>query len=75
MRAFPAARVNDIAQAFALAEELGLAPIKDVALEGGDTVPTVADPIGLSATPPAYALPPPTLGEHDDEIRGWLAEE
>ena len=63
----PCAPVNDIAEALALAEELGLAPVRDA---GG--TPTVADPIELSETPPAYERRPPGLGEHDGEIRGWL---
>ncbi|AKU10090.1 L-carnitine dehydratase/bile acid-inducible protein F [Azoarcus sp. CIB] len=32
------------------------------------TVPLVANPMKLSATPPDYRLPPPMLGEHTDEI-------
>ena len=63
----PCAPVNDIAQALALAEELGLAPVRDA---GG--TPTVTNPIGLSETPAAYERPPPRLGEQEGEIRGWL---
>ena len=32
------------------------------------TVPLVANPMKLSATPPDYRLPPPMLGEHTNEI-------
>ncbi len=64
----PCAPVNDIAAALELAENLGLAPVRDA---GG--TPTVADPIELSETPPAYERHPPALGEHDAEIRAWLA--
>jgi len=52
----PCGPINDLAQAFALAESLGLDPIIDV---GG--VPTVAHPIRLSKTPAEYRLPPPPL--------------
>lgn len=52
----PCGPINDIAQAFALAERLGLAPVATA----GDT-PTVANPIRLSETPATYRLGPPTL--------------
>lgn len=52
----PCGPINDLAQAFALAQSLGLDPIIDV---GG--VPTVAHPIRLSKTPAEYRLPPPPL--------------
>jgi crotonobetainyl-CoA:carnitine CoA-transferase CaiB-like acyl-CoA transferase len=52
----PCGPVNDLAQAFALAERLGLDPV----VELGDTK-TVASPIRLSETPVTYRLPPPTL--------------
>ena len=53
----PCGPINTIAQAFALAEQLGLDPI---ALADGH--PGVANPISLSQTPPTYRLPPPALG-------------
>jgi crotonobetainyl-CoA:carnitine CoA-transferase CaiB-like acyl-CoA transferase len=52
----PCGPVNDLAQAFDLAERLGLNPV----VELGDTK-TVASPIRLSETPVSYRLPPPTL--------------
>ena len=42
--------------------------------EGDAAVPSVRNPIRLSATPADYRLPPPGLDEHGDEIRRWLAE-
>ncbi len=37
------------------------------------SVPLVANPIRLSATPVQYRQAPPTLGEHTDEVlRDWL---
>jgi crotonobetainyl-CoA:carnitine CoA-transferase CaiB-like acyl-CoA transferase len=50
--------VNDVGEAFALAERLGLDP--------------VADPIALSATPAGYRLAPPALGQHTAEVLRWL---
>jgi len=57
----PAGEVNDIAQAFALAERLGLAPVVQVPGEGGRTALGTRNPIGLSATPPDYRSAPPPL--------------
>ncbi|MEZ5667300.1 MAG: CaiB/BaiF CoA-transferase family protein [Alphaproteobacteria bacterium] len=41
---------------------------------GGDgTAPLIGNPLKLSATPVAYRRPPPTLGQHSDEVLGdWL---
>jgi crotonobetainyl-CoA:carnitine CoA-transferase CaiB-like acyl-CoA transferase len=36
-------------------------------------VPSVRNPITFSTTPAGYRLPPPTLDEHGDELRRWLA--
>lgn len=64
-----------MAGAFALAEDLGLSP--RVQMEGdkggGDRIDLVANPIGLSATPPTYRTRPPRLGEHTGQVRDWLA--
>ena len=64
----PCGLVNDVGEAFALADRLGLGPVTDA---GG--VPQVANPIGLSATPASYRLAPPALGEHTAELLRWLA--
>jgi crotonobetainyl-CoA:carnitine CoA-transferase CaiB-like acyl-CoA transferase len=56
----PAGAVNDLGEAFAYAEELGLEPRVDVGGTGRQ-VPSVSSPIGLSATPVSYRLPPPQL--------------
>jgi crotonobetainyl-CoA:carnitine CoA-transferase CaiB-like acyl-CoA transferase len=56
----PAGAVNDLGEAFAYAEELGLQSRVEV---GGleRRVPTVPSPISLSATPVTYRLAPPHL--------------
>jgi crotonobetainyl-CoA:carnitine CoA-transferase CaiB-like acyl-CoA transferase len=66
----PAGPINDVGAAFAFAEELGLAPAVET-----DGVRTVRSPMTLSATPAEVRRRPPRLGEHDAEIRGWLAGE
>jgi crotonobetainyl-CoA:carnitine CoA-transferase CaiB-like acyl-CoA transferase len=63
----PAGPINDVEQAFALAEDLGLDPIDET-----DGVRTVRSPLRLSATPARIARRPPRLGEHDAELRAWL---
>ncbi|HEY0717181.1 MAG TPA: CoA transferase [Streptosporangiaceae bacterium] len=60
--------INDVQGGIELAERLGLDP---VALAGD--IPTVRNPIRLSATPPRYDLPPPALNADGDAIRAWLA--
>ncbi len=60
----PCGPINDVAEAVALATELGLAPVVDA---GG--TPTLANPIGLSATPVTYRLSPPELGADAQEVR------
>jgi crotonobetainyl-CoA:carnitine CoA-transferase CaiB-like acyl-CoA transferase len=55
----PAGVVNDIAAAFALARELGLAPLIEIARGDGSAIELTRNPIGLSATPAVYRSPPP----------------
>jgi crotonobetainyl-CoA:carnitine CoA-transferase CaiB-like acyl-CoA transferase len=68
----PCGPVNDIAKAFAFAADLGLRPVVGIG-EGDRHVELVANPIGLSGSPPDYRLPPPRLGEHTAQLRHWLA--
>ncbi|MFD8733371.1 CaiB/BaiF CoA transferase family protein [Streptomyces sp. NPDC059618] len=68
----PCGPVNDLAQAFDLAERLGLGPRATVTGPDGAPMDLVANPIGLSATPPRYEHRPPRLGEHTEDIRTWL---
>nr|WP_308798710.1 CoA transferase [Agromyces protaetiae] len=55
----PAGLVHDVAEAIAFAESLGLDSVVDL-----DGRRSIADPIGMSATPPSYRTPPPALDEH-----------
>ncbi|MDQ0894734.1 CaiB/BaiF CoA transferase family protein [Agromyces ramosus] len=59
----PAGLVNDVAEAIAFAESLGLEPVAQT-LAGAQRSRTIANPIGLSGTPAAYRTPPPSLDEH-----------
>jgi crotonobetainyl-CoA:carnitine CoA-transferase CaiB-like acyl-CoA transferase len=70
----PAGAVNNIAEAFAFAAQLGLQPIRNT--EDGDSRlgRQVASPINLSATPVSYRTRAPLLGEHSCDIRSWLAK-
>jgi crotonobetainyl-CoA:carnitine CoA-transferase CaiB-like acyl-CoA transferase len=65
----PAGPINDVGEAFAFAEALGLEPWVDV-----DGVRTVRPVTTLSATPASVRRRPPRLGEHDAEIRAWLTD-
>lgn len=68
----PCGPVNDLAQAFDLAERLGLAPRATLTGPDGGPMDLVANPIGLSSTPPRYERRPPRLGEHTEDITAWL---
>ena len=59
--------INDIRGGVELAEDLGLEPV----VMAGD-VPTIRNPIRMSATPARYDLAPPDLDADGDEIRAWL---
>jgi crotonobetainyl-CoA:carnitine CoA-transferase CaiB-like acyl-CoA transferase len=64
----PSGLVNDVGEAIALADRLGLEPV--VALGASRTI---ASPIGLAATPAAYLTPPPRLDR--DAGADWLPRE
>jgi crotonobetainyl-CoA:carnitine CoA-transferase CaiB-like acyl-CoA transferase len=64
----PCGPVNDVGDAFALAQRLGLDSV--IAMAGDAR--QVASPIGLDATPVRYGRPPPALGADAAELRAWL---
>jgi crotonobetainyl-CoA:carnitine CoA-transferase CaiB-like acyl-CoA transferase len=68
----PCGPINTVRGGVELAERLGLEPVVDVG-DGDAAVPTVRNPIRLSATPAGYRLPPPALDEHGHDIRRWLS--
>ena len=57
----PVGPINDVAEAYAMAEELGLQPVLEA-----DGVPLARPPVGT------LRRRPPRLDEHGDEIRDWL---
>jgi crotonobetainyl-CoA:carnitine CoA-transferase CaiB-like acyl-CoA transferase len=68
----PCGPINTVDAGIAFARDIGLEPV--VSAGDGDTaVPAIRHPVVFSATPPSYPLPPPTLDEHGEEIRAWLA--
>lgn len=66
----PCGPINTVQGGVELAEELGLDPVVRL---GADEVPTVRNPVRLSATPVSYRLPPPGLGADDEAVREWLS--
>jgi crotonobetainyl-CoA:carnitine CoA-transferase CaiB-like acyl-CoA transferase len=63
----PAGPINEVDQAFALAESLGMEPVEEV-----DGVPLVRPPLRLDGERPPIRHRPPHLDEHGAELRAWL---
>ena len=69
----PCGPINSIGEGVELAEKLGLQP--RVTVGAGDReVTLIRNPIDFSDAEIRYDLPPPSLGEHSDEIRDWLSK-
>ncbi|MCF5517508.1 MULTISPECIES: CaiB/BaiF CoA transferase family protein [Pseudomonas] len=69
----PAGPVNNIDQVFQDPFIEARKVVHRFTRDDGVSVPTLAFPGKLSATPPDYRLPPPRLGEHTFEVlRDWL---
>src|SRR4051812_32309829 len=66
----PVGPINDVAEAWALAEKLDLEPVAEA-----DGMPLPAVPLRLDGDRPPVARRPPHLDEHGEEIRAWLAAE
>jgi len=64
----PCGPINNIAQALADPQVAARALRFDLPHPLAGSVPLVANPIKLSATPPSYDRPPPTLGQHTAEV-------
>ncbi|MGB3827339.1 MAG: CoA transferase [Ornithinimicrobium sp.] len=68
-----AGRVGDVADGFALASHLGLDPWSDAGTPE-QPCPQVRHPARYDTDLTVPASRPPRLGEHDDEVRDWLAD-
>ena len=68
----PCGPINSIAEGVQLAERLGLEPRVNLS-RGSKSVDLVRNPITFSGAEISYELPPPELGEHNDQVRAWLA--
>ena len=70
----PCGSINNVAEAFALATELGLNAVQDLAMPKGDTVASVSNPISFSRSAVSYDRAPPALGADTEEVLQWLLE-
>lgn len=66
--AVPCAPINDVAELFADPQVAHRGLTFDLPVAGGGTVPQIASPLRLAATPPRVDVPPPALGEHTAAI-------
>ena len=64
----PCGPINDMAQVFADPHTQARALRRDLPHPACGSVPQVANPIRYSGTPVEYERPPPTLGQHTDEV-------
>jgi crotonobetainyl-CoA:carnitine CoA-transferase CaiB-like acyl-CoA transferase len=70
----PCGPINNVEGGIAFAREIGLDPVVEVG-SGEDAVPGIRHPITFSLTPPRHSLPPPTLGQDNEQLRAWLSQE
>jgi crotonobetainyl-CoA:carnitine CoA-transferase CaiB-like acyl-CoA transferase len=64
----PVGPINEVDEAFALAESLAMEPVEAV-----DGVPLVRPPLRVDGERPPIRFRPPRLDEHGDELRAWLS--
>lgn len=55
------------------AHQIGLDPVVEFGT-GKDAVPMIRHPISFSLTPPRHEMPPPTLGQDNEQVRAWLSK-
>lgn len=70
-RGVPCGPINTVGEGIEFAERIGLEP-RVTLRDGEHEVDLVRNPIRFSAAAPQYTLPPPTLGQHTDDIKAWL---
>lgn len=64
----PAGEINDIGQAFANPQVQHLGMAQPVTSTERGEIQLIGQPIGMSRTPSQIAAPPPTEGQHSDDI-------
>src|SRR3954462_1824983 len=64
--------INTLEQVFADPHVVARNMVVELQHAPGQPVKVIANPVKLSATPPAYRSPPPVLGEHTGEMLGGL---
>jgi crotonobetainyl-CoA:carnitine CoA-transferase CaiB-like acyl-CoA transferase len=64
----PAGPINEVDEAFALADSLGLEPTAE-----HDGMPLIRPPLRLDGERPPIRHRPPRLDEHGDDLREWLS--
>ncbi len=70
----PCGPINSIEGGVTFAREIGLDPVVEVGA-GDAAVPVIRHPISFSLTPARHKLPPPALGQDNEQIRAWLSQE
>ena len=69
----PCGPINSVEGGVTFAHEIGLNPIVEVGV-GDNAVPMIRHPISFSLTPPRHKLPPPSLGQDNEQVRAWLSQ-
>ena len=69
----PCGPINNVEGGITFAHEIGLNPVVEVGV-GDNAVPMIRHPISFSLTPPRHKLPPPALGQNNEQIRAWLSQ-
>ena len=64
--------INTLSQVFADPQVKARGCVVEMPHASGETVKVIANPVRLSATPPAYKSAPPVLGQHTEEVLGGL---
>jgi crotonobetainyl-CoA:carnitine CoA-transferase CaiB-like acyl-CoA transferase len=64
--------INTLQEVFADPQVRARGVVVEMDHASGQKVKVVANPVRLSATPPAYRSPPPVLGQHTEEVLGGV---
>ena len=65
--------INTLREVFGDPQVIARNNVIEMAHANGAAMKLIANPVRLSATPADYRLPPPTLGQHSDEVlHDWL---